>query len=138
MPPLDRFVNSTEFYVRYVETDQMRIVNHAHYISWLEESRSEYARARGSDYADFEREGVALAVVEVHVNYKSPARYGDRIRVTCWIEELKSRLMRFSYEVHNAKTGLLLVTATTRHVCINLETGAAAVIPEKWRTAMLE
>lgn len=136
MPPADRFANSTEFYVRYVETDAMRIVNHAHYISWMEESRSEYARGRGSDYAAFEREGVALAVVELNVNYKSSARYGDRVRVTCWIEELKSRLMKFGYEIHNATTGVLLVTATTRHVCINLETGAAAVIPERWRTAM--
>jgi acyl-CoA thioester hydrolase len=136
MPPVDRFSSTAEFYVRYVETDAMRIVNHAHYISWFEESRSEYARARGSDYADFEREGIALAVVELHVDYKRPARYGDRVRVTCWVEEIRTRLIRFAYEIHNAQTGDLLVTGATKHICIHLEKGTATIIPAAWRTAM--
>lgn len=135
MPPPDIFSASTEFYVRYVETDSMRVVNHAHYISWLEESRSEYARARGRNYADFEKAGFALAVVEVHLNYKNPARYGDRVRVTCWVLELRTRSVTFSYEVQNADTGAPLVNGFTRHICIQMD-GAAITIPIEWRGMM--
>ena len=52
-----RFIAQTEFYVRYAETDAMGIVHHASYVVWFEEGRSTYARARGGDYAEFERSG---------------------------------------------------------------------------------
>jgi acyl-CoA thioester hydrolase len=133
VPPTDRFIASTTFHVRYAETDAMGIVHHASYIVYFEEGRSHYARQRGSDYASFERSGFYLAVTEVEARYVKPARYDDRLTISCWIEDMKSRALTFAYEITNADTGDLHVTGRSRHVCISHD-GRVSPIPAAWRT----
>jgi acyl-CoA thioester hydrolase len=131
MPPADRFLAETSFFVRYAETDAMGIVHHASYIVYFEEGRSHYARQHGSDYADFERSGHYLTVAEVNARYIKPARYGDRLTIRCWIEDMKSRGLTFSYEIVTA-AGELCVTGSSKHICIT-HTGEVARLPEAWR-----
>ncbi len=122
----------TTFHVRYAETDQMGIVHHASYVVWLEEGRSHWLRAHGSSYAQFEREGLLLAVSELHVRYSQPARYDQRVTVRCWVEEVRSRQMQFSYEIVDAETGAVFVSAYTKHICLDRE-GKVNKIPDKWQ-----
>ncbi len=132
MPPIDRYISSTEFYVRYAETDAQGIVHHSSYVVWLEEARSHYARARGTDYAEFERMGYNLSVIELHVRYAAPARYGDLITARCWVNELRSRTVTFGYEVQHAQTGILFATGESRHICVTRD-GKVTVIPVEQR-----
>jgi acyl-CoA thioester hydrolase len=128
-------VVETTFHVRYAETDQMGIVHHSAYVIWLEEGRSQWLRAYGRSYADFEREGLALAVSELQVRYGQPARYDQRITIRCWIEEVKSRQVIFAYEVVSADNGKIFATGYTKHICID-RAGKVAKIPEAWRQFM--
>ena len=132
MPPADRFVAETSLHVRYAETDAMGIVHHASYIVYFEEGRSHYARKRGSDYATFERSGYYLTVTEVSARYLKPAYYDQRLIIRCWIEEMKSRGLTFSYEIVAEKNQELLVTGFSKHICITHE-GQIARLPEAWR-----
>ncbi len=109
----------------------MRIVHHSSYIVYFEEARSDYTRQRGSDYANFEQEGLFLSVVEVNARYVRPARYGQQITVRTWIEALQSRGLTFAYEVLNPATGEIHATGSTRHICINRD-GQVVRIPEAW------
>lgn len=122
----------TTFRVRYAETDQMGIVHHASYVVWLEEGRSNWMRGHGSSYAQFEKEGLWLAVTDLDVRYHQPARYDQPVTVRCWVESVRSRQMQFSYEIVDPHTGAVFVTACTRHICIDRD-GKATRIPEKWQ-----
>lgn len=133
MAPQNRITAEVTFYVRYAETDAMGVVHHGSYITYFEEGRSNYARQRGSDYASFEREGFYLLVAEVHARYLKPARYGQRVTVCCWIDELKSRSVTFSYEILDAETRDLFVTGWSKHICITHD-GQVARLPESWRS----
>lgn len=62
---LETLAVETTFRVRYAETDQMGIVHHASYVVWLEEARSQWMRAHGKSYAQFEKEGLQLVVSEL-------------------------------------------------------------------------
>ena len=130
MPPAN-FVETT-FHVRYAETDQMGIVHHASYVVWLEEGRSQWLRAHGSSYAQYEKEGLVLAVSELHVRYSQAARYDQRVTVRCWVEAVRSRQLQFSYEIVDAETGATYVTGYTKHICLDHE-GKVTQIPEKWQ-----
>ena len=123
----------TTFRVRYAETDQMGIVHHASYVVWLEEGRSNWMRVHGSSYAQFEREGLVLAVTDLNVRYKRPARYDQPVTVRCWVESVRSRQMQFSYEIVDPATGEIFVAASTKHVCLD-RNGKLVNIPEKWQT----
>lgn len=131
-PPETAFVAEMSFHVRYAETDAMGIVHHASHIVYFEEGRSAYARARGASYADFERTGHYLVVAEVAARFIKAARYDQRLVIRTWVGELKSRGVRFEYEILAEDTGELLVTGTTKHICITQE-GRPAMLPDAWR-----
>lgn len=125
------FIAETTLRVRYAETDAMRVVYHANYIIYFEQSRSEYIRQRGASYAEMERGGYFLAVSEVQARYMHPAYYDDLLRVRCWLSEIRSRTLTFEYEIHNAQSEVLLVTGSTRHICLNTE-GKVTKFPSEW------
>jgi acyl-CoA thioester hydrolase len=117
----------TEVRVRYAETDQMGVVYHANYLAWCEIGRTDLIRALGGmTYADLEREGTALAVVEAHLRFTKPARYDDLIRVTTRVTKVRSRVVRFDYEISvvggtsiaNGYTTLVAMTRDGRGSCI--------------------
>jgi acyl-CoA thioester hydrolase len=125
-------IAETTFHVRYAETDQMGIVHHGAYIIWFEEGRSAWSRQAGQPYADFERAGYVLAVSEVNARYLAPARYDQKVTVRTRVSQVRSRLIRFDYEVLDAETGEHLVTGFTTHICLDRQ-GKPARIPEEWR-----
>ncbi|QPC80954.1 acyl-CoA thioesterase [Phototrophicus methaneseepsis] len=127
------FVAETVFHVRYAETDAMGIVHHASYIVYFEEGRSHYMRQRGSSYADFERSGFFMAVTQVNAKYHKAARYDQRIRIRCWVEQVRSRTLTFAYELADEETGEVFVTGSTQHICINRD-GKVVKIPSNWLT----
>jgi acyl-CoA thioester hydrolase len=131
----DPRIVETTFPVRYAETDQMQIVHHANYTVWMEEGRSEFMRASGADYAEVERGGYLFAVTGVQIRYLAPAHYGERVTVRTWIEELRSRTLKFGYEIINANSGTLLVTGQSEHVCMDRQ-GRVIRIPEAIRVLL--
>jgi acyl-CoA thioester hydrolase len=106
-------VSETLVRVNYSETDQMGVVYHARYLVWLDIARTEHLRLAGMSYRELEEAGLRLAVSEVAVRYRRPARYDDRVRIRCWVRELASRRIDFGYVVEHADDGRLLATAFT-------------------------
>lgn len=122
----------TTFHVRYAETDQMGVVHHAAYVIWLEEGRSAWMRANGTSFAHFEKDGFLLAVSEANIRYKQSTYYDQQVTIRCWIEELRSRQLKFSYQVLDTKTQTILAEAYTKLICLNKEAQVTS-IPQKWR-----
>jgi len=105
--------------VNYSETDQMGFVYHANYLVWLDIARTEHLRRRGVSYKELEEQGIYLAVTDVRVRYRQPARYDDEVRVRCWVRDLASRRVIFGYAVERATTGDLLATAETSLIALD-------------------
>jgi len=135
MPPTGAQVKETTFRVRYAETDLMGIVHHASYVIYLEEARVDFTRQIGAPYLDLEAEGYSLAVSELHIRYKAPARFDQQIIVRTWLEEVQSRAVTFSYEVVEPQTQTLLATAQARLICVD-RSGSVRRIPETWLNIM--
>lgn len=114
-------VFETEVRVRYQETDQMGVVYHANYLTWFEIGRTELIREAGVPYSHFERRGILLPVVNVHIQYKSPARYDDAITIRTSVKHFTGVRITFGYEVFRSHTGQLLALGETEHVWVNQE-----------------
>jgi len=104
-------VTETLVRVNYSETDQMGVAYHARYLVWLDVARTEHLRRRGASYRELEAAGLRLAVSEVSVRYRQPARFDDLLRIRCWVRRLESRRVEFGYAVDHADDGRLLATA---------------------------
>ncbi len=99
--------------VDYSEVDQMGVTYHARYLVWLDVARTEHLRTTGVTYRELEEMGLRLAVTEVQVRYRRPARYDDPVRVRVWVREIASRMVTFGYAIEHDESGVLLATATT-------------------------
>ncbi len=109
--------HETEIRVRYAETDKMGIVHHSNYLIWFEAGRSDLCRARGFSYKEMEENDNALMVVaESYVRYKSPAYYEDILSVRTRVAEIRSRSIRFIYEIVRPADGALLAEGETLHL----------------------
>lgn len=112
----------TKIRVEYHHTDQMGIVHHSNYIKFFEVARTEWLRAMGLTYAEMERRGVMMPIVEVNVKYRQPAYYDELISVTAMVEELPMARMIFKYEIRgedgrdiaSGSTTLGFIDKTTR------------------------
>lgn len=129
--------HETEIRVRYAETDQMGIVHHSNYLVWFELGRSEFCRARGFSYKEMEEKDNALMVVaESYCRYKSPAHYEDVLIVRTQIGELRSRSIRFIYEIHRAADETLLAEGETLHLVTD-ENKKVRMLPETYKQMLL-
>jgi acyl-CoA thioester hydrolase len=91
--------SSTTIRVRYAETDAMGIVHHAVYPVWMELGRSDLLRMMGQGYAQWEAQGVFMAVAELRVKYRASAHYDELVQVRTWVTEAGRRKVVFGYEI---------------------------------------
>jgi acyl-CoA thioester hydrolase len=114
-------VSETTVRVNYSETDQMGVVYHARYLVWFDVARCEHLRRTGLTYRELESRGCRLAVSEVSVRYRRPARYDDLLRVRCWVRDVASRRVTFGYVVERLDDGALLATALTSLIALDAD-----------------
>jgi acyl-CoA thioester hydrolase len=102
------YTSETKLRVRYAETDQMGVVYHSNFFPWFESARGELVRELGFTYADLEKTGIIMPVVEVQCKYFNPARYDDLVTIKTTLKELPAHhKIEFFQEAFNEKNELL-------------------------------
>ena len=102
------FITETKLRVRYAETDQMGVVYHSNYFPWFETARAESIRQLGFTYADMEKMGIIMPVIEVQCRYLRPALYDDLLTIKVILKELPvHHKIEFHHEVLNEKGEIL-------------------------------
>ena len=109
---------TTELRVRYAETDAMGVVYYANYLVWFELGRTDWIRAQGVTYREFEEQGILLPVIQASCTYKSSARYDDLVRITTTVTALTRTRVTFGYRVTRRapEPAALLAEGHTEHV----------------------
>lgn len=130
----DSPVRFVDYYtrVRYGETDNMKVAYYANYPVWFEAGRSEYGRAEGLLYSDFEKAGYYLVVAELYCRYIRPLRFDDEIIVRTFVEDAGSRQIKFGYEVYKMPEMILSAKGYSNHICIARD-GGTAKLPQNWQ-----
>lgn len=125
--------HETEVRVRYAETDQMGIAHHSNYLIWFETARSDLCRARGFSYKEMEeKSGALLVVAEGYIRYKAPAFYEDVLSVRVRIGEIRSRSVRFVYEIYRVSDETLVAEGETLHLVTD-ENKKVRSLPDVYR-----
>jgi acyl-CoA thioester hydrolase len=116
-----RPASETRVRVRYAETDQMGVVYHSNYLIWFEVGRVEFIRQLGLNYKQMEEDGCGIAVVDLHVRYKAPARYDDELVIETRLVAARGAVVRFGYRILRVTDGLLLCEGETMHVVVGMD-----------------
>jgi acyl-CoA thioester hydrolase len=105
--------------VRFGETDAMGIAHHGSYVSYLEVARIEWLRRRGVSYGTWATQGIHLAVVELNVRYRAPARFDEELDVEAKLTEAGAASVRFDYRLVRASDSVLCAEGFTRLACVD-------------------
>jgi acyl-CoA thioester hydrolase len=116
--------------VRFCETDLMGIVHHGSYPAYLEVARVEWLRRRGVAYGNWASRGLHLAVAELNVRYRTPARFDDEIDVEATLGLLRAASVRFDYRLMRVADGALVAEASTMLACVNQAGALTRMSPE--------
>lgn len=114
--------------VRYADTDRMDMVYHGTYAAYLEAARVEMLRDAGWVYAQLEKEGILLPVVQLNLTYKKPARYDQELDVFTTVTSEPTTKLRLRCEVTHH--GELLVVGEVVLVFVDANSGRPCRPPQ--------
>ncbi len=124
--------------VLHADTDALGMVYHGAYLPWLEHARVELLRARGLCYADMERAGLGLPVIEAHLRYLRPGRHDDLVTLAARAQIVGRVRVRFDYRLVVEPDGraglvqpLVLLEGETHHACTRVADGRPVRLPPR-------
>lgn len=103
--------------VRYAETDRMGVSHHAMYPIWFEEARSRWIAANGISYAEIEKRGILLPIIDLHCHYYGTSDYMDPLWIHTQITKLTAARIIFHYNVY--KQNQLITAGSTTHAWVD-------------------
>lgn len=123
------FTHHTYVKVRYAETDQMGVVHHGNYATYLELARIDWLLALGISYKDMEQEGIMLPVYDMSFSFLRSAYFDDVLQVETSLEEMPRARIIFNYKIYN-QNQILLTQAKTTLVFIDIKTNRPTRCPQ--------
>jgi acyl-CoA thioester hydrolase len=121
--------HNTYVKVRYAETDQMGVVHHGNYASYLEVARLDWLQYLGISYKSMEEEGVMLPVYELNLKFLKSALFDDTLKIVTKLKKTPSVKIEFEYEIYNQEEQLL-TTASTVLVFLDVQSRKPIRCPE--------
>jgi len=115
--------------VRYRDTDCGGVVYHSNFVDYFEWGRTELLRSSGATYRAMEASGHQLVVIDLHVKYRSPARYDDQLEVETTLERVAGARIEFAYRVSRPDDDVLICTGQTTLACVDSSTGRPKRLP---------
>ena len=117
--------------VRFADVDAMGHVNNAVFLSWMEAARTHFVLQRGL------AEGVdalEMILARIEVDFRSPVRFGDDVRVGVRPSRLGTKSFEFEYEVR--ANDRLAAHGTSVLVAYDYATNESIAVPKRWREAL--
>ena len=100
--------------IYYEDTDCSGMVYYANYLKYFERARTQYLEERGLSVAGFMKEGTMFVVVHAEVDYRSPARYGDRLIIETIVSDVTAASFSFSHVIRERESQRVVVEGSAR------------------------
>jgi acyl-CoA thioester hydrolase len=111
-------------------------VNNAVYLSWFDRVAWSHSASLGISLEECVRIRRGMAAHRSEIDYVRAAVLHDRVCVATWIVSTDGKLrVERKFQVRRAIAGETLARARTEYVCINLDSGRAARMPESFSVA---
>lgn len=123
--------------VRFEETDMEGVAFYGNYVTYQDETFNSFIREAGYGYDRLREAGWALRVVNVDLDYRAGATFGDELVHGMYAERFGGSSMTFAYRGRRADDGVGVVSGSVTHVAIDAETGESTRVPEEFREAIV-
>ena len=125
-----------ELCVQGADIDAYGHVNNSVYLTWLDKAAWSHSAALGVPLQECTTIGRGMAALRIEIDYLRAARAQERLAVATWIVTSDGRLrVGRRFQVWRAADAQSLARAAVDYVCINLDSGRAARMPESFARA---
>ncbi len=135
-PPEAAFV--MERRVERQDLDQLDIVDNTVYAAHAEEAAARALAAVGWSPADLKAQGLAVVNRRIHLQYQSPAVWGDRLQVVTHLLELEDTGGDWYVAVQRPVDGVGIVKCVLNWGLVDRITGEAQHLPESLAAGLKE
>ncbi len=103
-----------EIRIYYEDTDCGGVVYYGNYLKYFERARTQYLEERGLSVARLMKEGTVFVVVHADVDYRSPARYDDRLSIETDVSDMTAASFTFSHVIRERESQRVVVEGSAR------------------------
>jgi acyl-CoA thioester hydrolase len=125
-----------ELGVEPADIDAYQHVNNAVYLTWFDRAAWSHSAALGMPLEACLAIRRGMAALRTEIDYLLAATCGDRMQVATWLARSDGKLRcERRFQVLRAADGRTVARALTEYVCINLDSGRAARMPQAFTRA---
>ena len=125
-----------ELAVQPEDIDAYQHVNNAVYLTWLDRAAWSHSAALGVPLEHCVALRRGMAAQRIEIDYLRAAMKGDVVQAATWIVSADGRLRaERRFQIRRVADGQTLARARVDYVCINLDSGRAARMPQLFARA---
>jgi len=122
--------------VRFEETDLQGVVFYGNYVTYQDETVSQFFREIGYGYSEFGERGWDIHTVNVDIDFVGQAGFGDALVHGMRVERIGDSSLTFAYACRRGEDGDLIAEGSVTHVAVDHDTGEPTRVPEPFREAV--
>jgi len=117
----EKLYTEIELLVPFHDVDMMEVVWHGHYCKYFEIARCALLESIDYDYRQMRDSGFFWPIIDLHLRFIKPARFGQRIVVRATLSEWENRL-KIDYLIRDHASGSRLCKGHSVQVAVDIET----------------
>jgi len=122
----------TEVQVMFFDTDSGGVVSNIAYLRFIEVARTALAEKLGMALSEMDRTKLYPAVVRTEIDYRRPAKIGDRLVVEAWLDELHRARFWCAFQIMRPADETLITDCRQMVALVQMPQGKAVRLPEDW------
>jgi len=122
----------TPIQVMFFDTDCAGVVHNIVYLRFIEVARTHLAEQLGMGLVDMASSQNFPVVVRTEIDYRRPAKLGDKLVVHGWLESVERLRFWCGFEIRRPADGELIATSRQMLAVIQMPAGKPVRLPEDW------
>ena len=123
--------------IRFSDTDQQGVVFNSTYLTYWDDTLTDYMDAIGLSWSDLVDRGDDMVVARTEIDYRSSAVVGDVARTTVRTQRIGRSSITFAFHTFNAETNATFVEGTQIQVVIDHDTFQSKPVPDYFRDSIV-
>ena len=124
----------TEVQVMFFDTDCAAVVHNIAYLRFIEIARTLLAEQLGMGLVDMAETGLYPVVVRTEIDYRRPARLGDKLVVHGRLDAVDRMRFWVAFQIKRPADETLIVESRQMLAVIQMPRGKPARLPADWAT----
>jgi acyl-CoA thioester hydrolase len=136
LPAAPKTASVMEQRVEARDLDQLEIVENSVYAAYAEEAAARALAAVGWSPADLKARGLAVRYRRIHIQYQSPALWGDKLQAATYPLRLADSGGEWAVTIQRPADGLGIARCILSWILVERATGETVPLPESLSAAL--